>query len=57
MSGLFLKILNMSISASWVVLAVVVLRLVLKKAPKWVTVLLWGMVAVRLICPVSLVKV
>ncbi len=57
MSGLFLKILNMSISASWVVLAVVVLRLVLKKAPKWVTVLLWGMVAVRLICPVSLESV
>lgn len=57
MSELFLRILNMSISAGWVVLAVVVLRLVLKKAPKWVNVLLWGMVAVRLICPISLESV
>ena len=51
MSNLFLKILNMSISASWLILAVLILRLVLKKAPKWVNVLLWGIVAVRLICP------
>ena len=51
MSELFLKIVNMSISASWLVLAVLLLRLVLKKAPKWVSVLLWGFVAVRLICP------
>lgn len=57
MRELFLKILNMSISATWVVLAVVVLRLILKKAPKWVNVLLWGMVAVRLICPISLESV
>ena len=53
MSELFLKIVNMSISASWLVLAVLLLRLVLKKAPKWVSVLLWGFVAFRLICPVS----
>jgi len=51
MSELFLKIIDMSISASWLVLAVWVLRLVLKKAPKWVSVMLWGVVAVRLICP------
>ena len=43
----------MSISASWLVAAVLILRLVLKKAPKWVNVLLWGIVAVRLICPFS----
>ncbi len=54
MSRLFLKIVNMSISASWLVLAVLVLRFVLKKAPKWVNILLWGMVAVRLICPFSI---
>lgn len=54
MNELFLKIINMSISASWLVLAVLILRLVLKKAPKWVNVLLWGIVAVRLICPFSL---
>ena len=53
MSDLFLKIVNMSISASWLVAAVLILRLVLKKAPKWVNVLLWGIVAVRLICPFS----
>ena len=53
MNELFLKIINMSISASWLVLAVLILRLVLKKAPKWVNVLLWGIVAVRLICPLS----
>ncbi len=53
MNDLFLKIINMSISASWVVLAVLLLRLVLKKAPKWINVLLWGIVAVRLICPFS----
>ena len=53
MSDLFLKIVNMSISASWLVVAVLILRLVLKKAPKWVNVLLWGIVVVRLICPFS----
>ena len=53
MSEVFLKIVNMSISASWLVLAVFLLRMVLKKAPKWVNVLLWGFVAVRLICPFS----
>ena len=53
MNELFLKIINMSISASWLVLAVLILRLILKKAPKWVNVLLWGIVAVRLICPFS----
>ncbi len=54
MSEFFLHIVNMSISAGWVVLAVLVLRLILKKAPKWITVLLWGIVAVRLICPFSI---
>lgn len=53
MNELFLKIINMSISASWLILAVLILRLVLKKAPKWVNVLLWGIVAIRLICPFS----
>ncbi len=53
MSQIFLRIVNMSISASWLVLAVLLIRLVLKKAPKWVCVLLWGFVAIRLICPFS----
>ena len=51
MNELFLKIINMSISASWLVLAVLILRFVLKKAPKWINVLLWGIVAIRLIFP------
>ena len=54
MSDLFLKIINMSISASWLVLAVLLLRFALKKAPKWVNVLLWGIVAVRLAFPFSI---
>ena len=54
MNELFLKIINMSISASWLVLAVLLLRFVLKKAPKWVNVLLWGIVAVRLAFPFSI---
>ncbi|MCF2618776.1 M56 family metallopeptidase [Oscillibacter valericigenes] len=54
MSGIFLKLLNLSISASWLVLAVLALRLVLRRAPKWVNVLLWGMVALRLMLPFSI---
>ena len=54
MSEAFLKVVNMSISAGWLVLAVLAIRLILKKAPKWVNVLLWGIVAVRLICPFSI---
>lgn len=54
MSQLFLKILNMSISTSYIILAVLLLRLLLKKAPKWITIVLWGIVAVRLVCPFSM---
>lgn len=54
MNELFLRIISMSISASWLILAVLILRLALKKAPKWVSVLLWGIIAVRLICPFSM---
>ena len=53
MNELFLKIINTSISASWLILAVLILRFILKKAPKWVNILFWGIVAVRLICPFS----
>ena len=54
MSAVFLKVLNMSITASWLILAVVLLRLFLKKAPKWVNCLMWALVGVRLVCPFSL---
>lgn len=57
MNEFFLKIFNMSISASWIILVVLVLRLLLKKAPKWINVLLWGIVAVRLICPFTIESV
>ena len=57
MSEFFLTIVNMSISASWIVLAVLLLRLLLKKAPKWIAVLLWGIVAIRLICPFAIESV
>lgn len=53
MSAVFLKILNMSITASWLILAVILVRLLLKKAPKWIPCLLWGLVAIRLVCPFS----
>lgn len=54
MDDVFLKIMNLSISASWLILAVLVLRVVLKKAPKWVMPLLWGVVALRLVCLFSI---
>lgn len=54
MAAVFLKLLNLSISASWLVLAVLVLRLVSKRSPKWMNVLLWGMVALRLMLPFSI---
>ncbi len=53
MSGLFLDVFNMSITASYLVLAVAVVRLLLKKAPKWINCLLWALVGIRLICPFS----
>lgn len=53
MVTVFLKLLNLSISASWLVLAVLVLRLISKRSPKWMNVLLWGIVALRLVLPFS----
>lgn len=51
MTELVLKLLNMSISASWLVLAVLLLRLLFRKAPKWISCLLWSIVALRLVIP------
>lgn len=53
MEILFLKLLNMSIVASWVVLAVILFRVIFKKAPKYINCLMWTLVAIRLICPFS----
>ena len=57
MAAVFLKLLNLSISASWLVLAVLVLRLISKRSPKWMNVLLWGIVALRLVLPFSIESV
>lgn len=54
MEALFLKLINMSVTASWLVLAVVILRTLLKKAPKAITVFLWALVGIRLVCPFSI---
>ena len=54
MEAVFLKLVNMSLTAGWLVLAVIFLRFLLKKAPKWTRIVLWGMVALRLICPFSI---
>lgn len=54
MEALFLKLVNLSVMASLLVLAVLLLRLIFRKAPRWIFCLLWGLVALRLICPVSL---
>ena len=52
MENIFIQLLNMSISAGWLVLAVVLLRFVLKNAPKVIRCVLWGIVGIRLVCPV-----
>ena len=54
MASLFLKLLNMSIAASWLILAVIVLRVLLKRAPKWIHCILWALVGIRLLCPISI---
>lgn len=53
MTAIFLKLLNMSISASYLVLAVMLIRVLLPKTPKWIHCILWGIVAIRLLLPVS----
>lgn len=53
MTDIFIKLVNMSISAGWLVLAVVLVRFILRKAPEWINPLLWGTVGVRLVLPIS----
>ncbi len=57
MTDLFLKLLNMSINAGWLVLAVLVLRLIFKNAPKFIRCIMWGLVGIRLILPISIESV
>lgn len=53
MSDIFLKLLNMSFTASFLIVAILILRLVLQRAPKWAICALWALVAIRLVCPFS----
>ncbi len=54
MSNLFLQLLNMSITAGWLVMAVLAIRLIFRKAPKALLCALWAIVALRLVCPFSI---
>ncbi|MGM9601875.1 MAG: M56 family metallopeptidase [Faecousia sp.] len=54
MEAFFLKLVDMSIPASWLVLVIVAVRLLFRQLPKWISCLLWGLVALRLICPFSI---
>ncbi len=54
MGAIFLKLLNMSITAGWLILAILCVRLLFRKMPKWMNCLLWGVVAVRLLIPFSI---
>lgn len=57
MEDIFLGFVNRSITAGWLILAVMALRLLLKRAPKWMSCLMWTLVAFRLVCPLSLESV
>lgn len=54
METVFIKLLNMSISAGWLVLAVMLFRVLFKRVPKWANVTMWALVGIRLVCPFSL---
>ena len=57
MTDIFLGFLNRSLAAGILILAVVLVRLVFKKAPRWLLCALWALAAVRLVCPVSIESV
>ncbi len=54
MSDIFLKLVNMSISAGWIVLAILLIRILFKKIPKWINAALWSLVGIRLVLPFSI---
>ena len=54
MNALLIKLLNMSVAGSVLILAVVVLRALLKRAPRWISCVMWALVAIRLVCPVNI---
>lgn len=54
MSSVFLQLVNLSLTAGWLILAILVIRPLMKRAPRWAICALWALVGVRLICPVSI---
>jgi len=54
MKVIFIKLINMSVAAGWLILAVILLRTLLRKAPKWLICVFWGIVAIKLACPFSI---
>lgn len=57
MTDVFIKILNMGMTASYLILVVIVLRFLLYKVPKWIRMILWGLVGIRLIVTISIESV
>ena len=54
MAAVFAKLVSISIVSNWLILAVILLRVLLKKAPRWIICILWALVAVRLVFPFSI---
>ena len=54
MENLFAQIIKMTIESSWLILAVIVIRLILKKAPKWIRCVMWTMVGLKLAIPFTI---
>lgn len=53
LQGMFITILNMSITASYVAICLILVRIILRKAPKIFSYALWSVVLFRLICPLT----
>ena len=54
MEAFFLNLVEMSMAASWLVLAILAVRFLFRGIPKWISCLLWALVALRLLCPFSI---
>ena len=54
MEAVFFKLVNLGLTAGWLILAILIIRLFLRTMPKWICCALWGLVALRLICPIFL---
>ena len=54
LNKIFLQILNMSLTSSFVIIFVIIARAILKKSPKIFSYALWFIVLIRLLCPFSI---